>query len=144
MRSNLEVYGFAHPDADTWIVHFGWAKNPLPLNGSHGHPRAYSRQVKNIRTQGIRGIEHARIPALGRCTAQLTWWVSIDRVRDEDNLADLEKRLFDALVVAGVVPDDRPELMTKPRGVIRNVRDSDGMVTEPCFTLSVTRLENTP
>ncbi|WP_449408038.1 hypothetical protein [Microbacterium maritypicum] len=141
MRSNLEVYGFAHPDADTWIIHYPWATNPLPLNGSHGHPHAYHRKARAIRDHGYRGIQHAHIPPLGRCTAQLTWWVSRDRVRDQDNLADLEKRLFDALVLAKVVEDDRPELMAKPRGVIRHVRDSAGLVTEACFTLAVTRSE---
>lgn len=144
MRTNLEVTGFAHPDADTWILHFPWAKNPLPLNGSHGGWRRHATMAKAIRRQGFVGAHQAKIPALGRCRAQLTWWVTTTRVRDVDNLADLEKRLFDALVDAGVVTDDRPELMEKTRPVIRHIRESDGMLTAAGFTLTVTRLESHP
>ncbi|MGN6693889.1 MAG: hypothetical protein ACTHN0_06895, partial [Aquihabitans sp.] len=71
---------------------------------------------------------------------QLTWWVKDNRTRDADNLAEFEKRLFDGLVDAGVVDDDKPELMDKPRGVIRHIREADGLITEPCFTLTVTRI----
>jgi hypothetical protein len=81
----------------------------------------------------------AKVPALGRCRAQLTWWVGLNRVRDPDNLARLEKRLFDAIVLAGVVDDDRPELMDKPRAVIRRVADAGGLVSRPGFTLTITR-----
>lgn len=144
MRTNLEVYCFAHPDPDTWIVYFPWPTNPLPLNGSHGHPKAYARKARGIRDHGFSLINHARIPVLGRCRAQLTWWVTTTRVRDVDNLADLEKRLFDGLVLAGVVVDDRPELMEKPRAVIRPVSESDGMLTGAGFTLTVTRLPEAP
>lgn len=139
-RSNLEVYSTAHPDADTWILYFGWDKNPLPLNGSHGGWRKHSRMARSVRSHALTLAQIAKIPALGRCRAQLTWWYTLTRVRDVDNLADLEKRLFDALVDAEIVADDRPELMEKPRPVIRHVRESDGMLTGPGFTLTITRL----
>lgn len=141
MRTDLEVASHIHPDEDTWILRFGWTTNPLPLNGSRGGWRAHSRAAKNVREAALYTARFAKIPPLGRCTAQLTWWVDTIRVRDVDNLADLEKRLFDALVLAGVVDDDRPELMDKPRAVIRPVADSNGLVTAACFTLTVTRLE---
>lgn len=137
--SNLEVYRHGHPDADTWILHFPWSRNPLPMNGSHGHWRTHHRTVTKVLNDATWLTRLARIPALGTCTAELTWWVSARRVRDVDNLADLEKRLFDALVRAGVVEDDRPELMDKKRGRIRPVADSGGLVTSSGFTLSVTR-----
>lgn len=141
MRSNLETYAVAHPDADTWIVYFPWTSNPLPMNGSHGGWRTHSRKAKAVRQHAVQLItQFAKIPALGRCSAQVTWWVSTNRVRDVDNLADLEKRLFDAIVIAGIVEDDRPELMDKPRAVIRHIRDSEGMLTGPGFTLTITRL----
>jgi hypothetical protein len=140
-RSNLEVYAFAHPDADTWIIYFPWTTNPLPLNGSHGGWRKHAKNAKRVRAYAEQLIsQFAKIPALGRCSAQVTWWFTATRVRDVDNLADLEKRLFDALVTAGVVDDDRPELMDKPRAVIRHIRDSNGSLTGPGFTLTVKRL----
>ena len=140
MRTNLEVYCVAHPDPNTWIVYFPWTKNPLPMNGSHGHPKAHARKAKGIRQQAHTMIAHARIPHLGRCTAKVTQYYTINRVRDVDNLGELAKRLFDALVDAGVVDDDRPELMTKHQSEIKHIRDSDGMLTAAGFTLTVTRI----
>lgn len=143
-RTNLEVHRIAHvPGSDAWTIYFPWTKNPLPMNGSHGHHLAHARQAKRIRNEAGTMISYARIPHLGRCRAHLTWWYATNRVRDPDNLADLEKRLFDAIVDAGVVTDDRPELMDKPRAAIRNFRDSDGQLTGPGFTLTITRIGDT-
>ena len=141
MRSDLEAFGHHHPAADTWELRFPWKTNPLPMNGSHGGWRKHARTARGVREHGALLARVAGIPPMGRCTAQITWWVSSSRVRDPDNLADLEKRLFDALVDAGVVADDRPELMVKPRALIRHIADSDGLLTMPCFTLTVTRTE---
>lgn len=140
MRTNLEVHRTAHPDPNTWIVFFPWPTNPLPMNGSYGHWRSHSKKARAVLDEAISMIRYARIPALGMCRAQVTWWVEKNRVRDVDNLADLEKRLFDALVRVDVVADDRPELMDKPRAVIRHINDSDGMITMTGFTLTVTRI----
>lgn len=140
MRTELEIAGHAHPDADTWILHFVWPTNPLPMNGSRGHRLTTARKARWIRdTSGFRA-RAAGIPALGRIRAQLTWWVATNRTRDPDNLAQLEKPIFDGLVDAGIVTDDRPALMDKPRATIRHVDESAGLVTEPGFTLTITRL----
>lgn len=141
VRSALELYGTAHPDDTTWILYFGYPRNPLPMNGSQGHPRANARKAKQIRLRSRYLAMSAKIPLLGRCTAQLTQWVAVNRVRDTDNLAHLEKHIYDGLVDAGVVPDDRPAFMEKPRPVIRHIRDSEGLVTIPGFTLAVTRTD---
>lgn len=140
MRTELEITGHTHPDADTWILHFVWPTNPLPMNGSRGHRLATARKARWIRDTSHLGARAAGIPALGRIRAQLTWWVATSRTRDPDNLAQLEKPIFDGLVDAGIVTDDRPALMDKPRAVIRHVDDSAGLVTEPGFTLTITRL----
>lgn len=140
MRSELEVTGDAHPAADTWILHFVWPTNPLPMNGSRGHRMTTIRTVRWIRDTSRVRARAAGIPALGRIRAQLTWWVATNRTRDPDNLAQLEKPIFDGLVDAGIVTDDRPALMDKPRATIRHVDESAGLVTEPGFTLTITRL----
>lgn len=143
MRTRLEVAGHAHPEPDVWILYFNWEKNPLPMNGtgSRGaHWAKTARQTRWVRTRSEYIARLAKIPPLGRCRVLLTWWVALDRVRDPDNLGQLEKRLFDGLVDAGVVVDDKPELMTKDRAVIRKVADSEGIVTEPCFTLRIERI----
>ncbi|WP_367147190.1 hypothetical protein AB0870_08210 [Microbacterium proteolyticum] len=54
----------------------------------------------------------------------------------------LEKPLFDGLVRAGVVEDDSPEFMTKPRAQIVHVRDSEGLVRGACFVLRVCQLDD--
>ena len=141
MRTPLEISGWAHPTPDTWILHFAWPTNPLPMNGSRGHRLATARKAKNVRIRSGFTARMAGIPTLGRIRAQLTWWVATNRTRDPDNLAQLEKPIFDGLVDAGIVTDDRPELMDKPRAVIRPVADSAGLVTEPGFTLTITHLE---
>lgn len=138
----LEVSGAIHPDPDTWVLRFAYTTNPLPMNGSRGKS-FYGKAAtgKAIRLQAKYSAKAlAEIPPLGRCRAQLTWWVKDARTRDADNLAEFEKRLFDGLVDAGVVADDKPALMEKPRGEIRHLRDAAGLVTAPCFTLTITRL----
>ncbi|MGX9348126.1 hypothetical protein [Microbacterium sp. KNMS] len=140
--TELEVRGHSHPDADTWHIHFGWPSNPLPMNGARGNRHAATRAERDVRDHAHQVIQwFAKVPALGRCRAELTWWVPDRIVRDPDNLARLEKRLFDAIVRAGVVPDDRPDLMDKPRARIRPIADSDGLVSRKGFTLTITRLE---
>lgn len=141
-RTDLEVSGRSHPDADTWILYFPWPTNPLPMNGGHGHHRAHAAKVRQVKEQVRYGIRAARIPALGRCEAQLTWWVPDHRVRDVDNLGELEKRMFDALVLEHVVADDRPAIMTKPRGRIIHLDDAEGLVTTPGFTFRIRRLNS--
>ncbi|NHI16836.1 hypothetical protein [Microbacterium excoecariae] len=140
-RNDLEVRGHAHPDENTWILHFAWPTNPLPMNGSRGNRHKASREERDVRAMAQTLAMVARIPHLDRCKAQVTWWVATRTVRDPDNLARLEKRLFDALVRADVVDDDRPELMDKPRAEIRHIPSTPGaLLTHPGFTLTVTRL----
>jgi crossover junction endodeoxyribonuclease RusA len=140
-RTELEVSGYSHPSTDAWVLHFTWPKNPLPMNGGRGSWRAHARKVREVKDQVRYRIRAARIPALGRCEASLTWWVIDNRTRDTDNLAQLEKPMFDALVLERVVADDKPALMTKPRGQIRHYHQGHGLVTAPGFTFHIHRLE---
>lgn len=142
LRSKLEVYSWVHPDETTWILRFPWTTNPLPMNGSRGkHWAPRARKVREVRDYAFYLAKLAGIPLLGKCWVQLTWWVATTRTRDVDNLAALEKPLFDGLVTAHVAPDDSPAFMDKPRGLIRPVAESEGLVTEPCFTLTITRTD---
>ncbi|WP_221585581.1 hypothetical protein [Microbacterium sp. G2-8] len=140
--TDLEVRGHAHPDADTWILRFAWPTNPLPMNGGRGNRwQAKAAEERRVRNQVYVQAMAARIPEMDRCRALVTWWVATKHVRDPDNLGRLEKRMFDGLVRAEVVEDDRPELMVKPRGEIRHIPSTpEAPVTTPCFTLTVTRL----
>lgn len=136
----LEVKSIAHPDEDTWTLRFAWPRNPLPMNGAKGNLYGRARTVRQVRELAGYLAKIARIPPLGYCRVQLTWWVASTRTRDVDNLAALEKPIFDGLVDAGIVPDDNPRYMDKPRGIIRHIDDSNGALTRPCFTLTITRI----
>lgn len=140
-RTDLEVSGWSHPSTDAWVLYFPWPTNPLPMNGSRGGHRAFASKAAAIKNQVRYTIRTARIPPLGRCESLVTWWVPDNRVRDTDNLAQLEKRMFDALVLERVVADDKPALMSKPRGRIHHLDDANGLVTTPGFTLHVNRLD---
>lgn len=138
----LEHHGHdARPDEGKWILHFAFPKNPMPLNGSWGGYRKHAKDARSIRTLTRLRASAAGIPEMGKCEVQLTWWVATNHRRDVDNLALLEKPMYDALVDAAVVRDDTPDLMVKLRPVIRHVRDSEDLVRQPCFTLKVTCLE---
>ena len=139
MATNLERTGTARPADGVWVLRFAYPNNPLPMNGAKGAWRARARKTREVRELASFLARSARIPTLGHCTAQVTWWVANNRTRDVDNLAAFEKAVFDGLVDAGVVPDDSPRFMNKPRGTIRHVTDSDGLVTQPCFTVTITR-----
>ena len=97
-----------------WVLDFDYPRNPIPLNGSHGKWQTHWRKTQNVRTVAARFAQLAGIPALGRCRAQLTWYVLTKTHRDVENLAYTLKSMCDGLVTAGVVPDDTPDLMDKP------------------------------
>ena len=138
--TELEISGRAQLGPDEWVLHFGYGRNPIPMNGPKGNWRARGRMTAAVKDQALKLAIYARIPEMSRCRAQLTWWVATSHKRDVDNLGLFEKPIYDALVLAGVVRDDTPEYMDKPRPVIRHLRDAGGLLSEPGFTLHVTRL----
>ncbi len=139
----LEVRGWLRPGPTTWLLRFDWDKNPLPMNGSRGSWRGSASKTKRIRIRSeyVAG-QLAQIPPLGRIEVQLTQWVVLRRTRDLDNFGLLEKPLYDGLTSAGVVEDDRPELMVKHRPEIRHVSDSEGILRGACFTLRIAQLDD--
>lgn len=137
----LEVRAWIKPGPTTWLLRFDWDKNPLPMNGSKGNWRGRAAETRRVRTRcEYVAVQLAQIPALGRVEVQLTHWVTTKRTRDLDNYGLLEKPLYDGLVRAGVVEDDAPEFMVKPRPQIQHVHDSEGLIRGACFTLRVEQL----
>lgn len=144
-RTELEISGSSHPTDDTWVLYFPWPTNPMPMNGSRGaHWGPHARKSRTTRTAVHYSALAAKIPALGKCEVQLIWWVATNGRRDPANLAALEKPMFDALVDAGVVPDDNPTYMTTPRAEIRHYHQGAGFVTGPGFTLHIRRITPDP
>jgi hypothetical protein len=74
-----------------------------------------------VRAVAKREAEFAGIPALGRCRAQLTWYVLRNGRRDPVNLALTLKAMVDGLVDAGVTVDDTSDLVDTPMPVIVRV-----------------------
>jgi len=104
-----------------WTLYFPYATNPLSLNGPRGRHYLKNQWVKRVRNETIAYIRQAGIPPLGRARAGLIWFVLTSNRRDVDNLAPLEKVMFDAMVRAGLVPDDTPDLLEKLRPQIVTV-----------------------
>lgn len=83
--------------------------------------------VRHARTSQIRTTVAAlartlHLGQLGHITAQLHYRPGDNRRRDEDNLTATSKPAFDALVDAGLVPDDTARWMTKLMPVIHEGR----------------------
>jgi len=94
----------------TGVIRIPLATNPLSLNKSR-HWRTEAKLKKQWRT--FAKLSAYRYPELAAVDVTLTWFTTIDRTRDEDNMALLLKCLCDGLVDAGVVADDDPKHMGK-------------------------------
>lgn len=129
-------------ELDRWVIDFAWSKNPIPMNGQHGNPRAHARRVRYVRTISRRFADIAGIPPLGRCRVHLTWYVLDARRRDPVNLSYTLKALQDGLVDAGVVPDDTPDLMDTIMPAI--VRVSPLRHRDAWMELTIDRWDGTP
>jgi crossover junction endodeoxyribonuclease RusA len=84
---------------------------PLTLNQRLNH------YEKNRRTQTIRDavgwrVKAAKIGSHQHVTVQLHYATGDNRGRDTDNLVATQKPAVDALVSAGVIPDDTPQHLT--------------------------------
>lgn len=111
----------------TWTLTFDWARPPLSMN-DRLHYTAKARITARIREVVAAHARTAGIPPLEHCTVILRWTVTDRRVRDVENPTPTYKAACDALVDAGVVPDDRPELMSKHMPRIVYVPRADGGV----------------
>ena len=98
------------PATFTGTIHIPLATNPLSLN-SRMHWRTKAKHTKQWRM--FAAFNAARYPVLPACDVTLTWYVTDNRRRDEDNLYLLLKALCDGLVDAGVVADDTHQYMGK-------------------------------
>lgn len=78
---------------------------PLSAN-DRTHRMARAEAVKKWRRDAYYTIRDARVPPLGKVTVQLVAYPPVKRRRDAPNLAPTSKVCVDAMVDAGVVPDD--------------------------------------
>jgi crossover junction endodeoxyribonuclease RusA len=96
----------------TYVVDLpGWGA-PLTPNRRR-HWRHYHNAVKQIRHDTKLCVRAAQVPSMTRCELVLQVTPPDRRRRDSDNLVPyLLKPVTDAVVDAGVVPDDTDEFMS--------------------------------
>lgn len=84
-----------------------------PANLNHRkHWSARNDAAQHIRQVAWASIRAARVPRLAKVHMRLDVTPPDRRRRDSDNLVATLKPVKDALVDAGVVPDDTPEFVT--------------------------------
>lgn len=89
-----------------------WSRPPLTSN-MRPHWAERHRLTAEIRRSVGWLARAAHIPAADHVTVGLVWAPGDNRRRDVDNLVPTLKVAADALIDAGVVPDDTPRWMTK-------------------------------
>jgi crossover junction endodeoxyribonuclease RusA len=109
-----------------WIIQFDHHRvPPLSLNKTM-HWAVRSKITRALRADTKYRARVLGIPPLRRVQAQLVWHVTDSRTRDTDNPVPTLKAMCDGLVDAGIVPDDKPEFMSKPEVEIRYRPRRDG------------------
>ena len=99
-----------------WVIVLPWSSPPLSLN-DRTHWRVKAKTTADIRGTVATMCRHTIAP-LPACDVVLTYNPRDRRRRDADNLVGLLKVACDAIVDAGVVTDDTPDLMVKHMPVI--------------------------
>lgn len=85
---------------------------PLSMN-DRLHYRAEAKIKADLREATRWLIRHAGIPPLNHIQVALVWTVPDRRSRDTDNPLLTAKTCVDAIVDAGVIPNDTPEYITR-------------------------------
>lgn len=100
-----------------WRIDLPWITPPISLN-DRGHWATRSAKVSSVRITTGWLVKAARIPAQQRIRVTLHYRPGTARRRDADNLTATYKPACDAIVDAGVVPDDSDEFVQHMMPVI--------------------------
>lgn len=117
---------------DTWLLDLPFDK-PLSLN-DRMHHMVKAAMTAQYRTTAGWVARAAKIPPCAKIRTTLYYTPRVRRGRDPINLTPTLKVVEDALVDAGVVPNDTPEYVTSMMPMIRPVG------TGPQFQLLVEKL----
>ena len=101
----------------SWMIRLPYRTPPLSLNARQ-HWATKARATKRVRSDVCLILRSHRVPPAGRVEVQLGYTPRDRRRRDTDNLVATLKAVADAVVDAGIVPDDTPEFMAKPEPII--------------------------
>lgn len=96
---------------ESFVLDLPWLKPPLSLNDRGQTPGARqqrSRITAEVKAEVVTLAKAAKIGPQSAIHVRLHWRVPTKHRRDPDNLVATLKPCIDALVVAGIVPDDCP------------------------------------
>jgi crossover junction endodeoxyribonuclease RusA len=100
-----------------YLLPLPYAKPPLTLN-QRLHWRHRDRITREIREHIGWTVRGQEIPAMSRAEITLHYAPDDRRRRDVDNLIPTSKAAVDAVVQAGILPDDTPEYVDHRMPVI--------------------------
>jgi crossover junction endodeoxyribonuclease RusA len=100
----------------TWSVELPFSR-PLSMN-DRMHHMVKAKVVAEWRSQTAAALRAEQIPAMSKVKATLFYIPKVNRRRDPDNLVASFKPAIDALVDAGIVPDDTQEFVERVWPVI--------------------------
>lgn len=104
------------------VMKLPWTRPPLSLNdsgASEGAMYAKARTIKEIRETVAWLAKAAKLPTdVPHAVVEVHYRPADRGRRDADNVVLSSKAIFDGLVDSGLVPDDIPELMSKPEVVL--------------------------
>jgi crossover junction endodeoxyribonuclease RusA len=89
----------------SWEVALPPGLELLSMNGRE-HFMARARTFKSLKTAAWAMLKNAKVPPLDRVTVRVIYDPPDRRPRDPDNLGATVKPLVDAIVAAGIIPDD--------------------------------------
>lgn len=95
-----------------WHLSLPYTSPPLSLN-SRLHWAKKARITKALIADVRMLLIYRKVPALDEATIWLEWTPATVRRRDTDNLEPTRKAGIDAIVAAGLLPDDTPEYVRR-------------------------------
>ncbi|OZE77185.1 hypothetical protein CH305_18280 [Rhodococcus sp. 15-649-2-2] len=104
------------------VVKLPYLRPPLSLNdsgASQGAMFAKARTIKEVRQTVAWLAKAAKLPiGVPHAVVEVHYRPATRGRHDADNVVLSSKAIFDGLVDGGLVPDDIPELMSKPEVVL--------------------------
>lgn len=119
--------------ADTWTIRLPYTTPPLTSN-QRLHWRSEYALKKALRQAVVLAVKAQEMPPCESIHCVLVYVPRDKRRRDSHNLVPTVKVAVDALVSAGVIPDDTPEYLSESMPIIAPPDRND-----PHLRLEITR-----
>jgi crossover junction endodeoxyribonuclease RusA len=100
-----------------WRLDLPYIAPPLSMN-QRLHWAKRHRVKTELQTAVHVLLRHHKVPALDDASVWIEWTPGVTRRRDTDNPEPTRKAAIDAIVAAGLLPDDTPEYVQRPENRI--------------------------